>query len=396
MNVKINDCARRAAMAATGSLACVAMLLAGCSKNGAAQARPDRPQAYVTVDTVQVRDVPVEINGFGTVEPLATISVKNQIGGILTGVTFREGQLVEANSLLFTIDTRPYEAALTKAEANLARDQVQLVNSSREAKRFADLFQKKAATEDEFDQAKASADSLAAAVRADQAAVVQAQVDLSYCRIYSPVEGVAGKLLINRGNVVKSYDAALVTINQVKPTYVTFTVPQQYLAKIREFQAAAPLEVDAMLPGVEQVEKGVLTFIDNSVDVATGTIRLKATFANEHQRLWPGQYVDAVMRLTKIKDAKMAPTQAIQTGQAGPYVFVLDANNVASMQPIKAGDTYGDFTVITEGLAGGETVVTDGQLRLAPGIKATIKTAASPSPAVKPAASQPSTGAARP
>lgn len=412
--MKIKMYAPLMAMVAAGIVAAAVLaMMAGCSKNGAGQARTEMPPAYVTVAKVQVRDVPVEINSFGTAEPFATIAVKNQIGGILTGAHFDEGQFVEANALLFTIDPRPYEAALAKAQASLSRDQVQLENASREAKRFADLIQKKAATEDEYDTAKSVADSLAAAVRGDEAAVVQAQVDLSYCKIYSPVEGVTGKLLINRGNVVKSYDASLVTINQVKPTYVTFTVPQQHLSELRKYQAAGPLEVDATLPGSGQVEKGTLTFIDNSVDVTTGTIRLKATFANEHQRLWPGQYVDTVMRLTKIAGAKMVPTQAIQTGQQGQYVFVLDGNNVASMQPIQTGDTYGNETVITQGLAGGETVVIDGQLRLAPGIKATIKNAASgpagnaparaagsegvlPSPAASPAAvSQPMTGAQR-
>ncbi len=356
-------------------LAILCLLPLGCSK-GNSQAKPSQPAAYVTVATVEVRDVPVELASFGTVEAFNTISVKNQIGGILTGVHFKEGELVEANAPLFTIDPRPYEAALERAQSTLDRDQVQLGSASREAKRYADLLQRGAATEEEYDRAKATADALAASVRGDQAAMVSARLDLDYCRIRSPVKGIAGKILIDRGNVVKSYDLALVTINQVQPINVTFTVPQQHLAELRRYHAQRPLEVEATIPGDSDPQRGTLTFIDNAVDVATGTIRLRATFANEDMHLWPGQYVDVTVRLTTQKDAVLVPTQAIQTGQDGPFVFVLDANSVASMHRVKAGSTVGDQTVVTDGLAAGQTIVTDGQLRLAPGVKAIVKSAA--------------------
>jgi len=221
---------------------------------------------------------------------------------------------------------------------------------------------------------RTNADALAASARADKAAIDKARIDLSYCSIQSPIDGRTGALLVHPGNLVKDNDAALVVLNQVHPIYVTFSVPEQHLADIKRYQAAVPLRVEAIIPNQEQnPAKGELTFIDNAVDSTTGTIKLKATFANPDNWLWPGQFVNVALTLTTQANAVVAPSQAVETGQAGQYVFVVKPDRTVEYRPVVVASAIGNETVIQKGLAAGETLVTDGQLRQVPGMKVVAK-----------------------
>jgi multidrug efflux system membrane fusion protein len=348
-----------------------------CSQNGA---RGDVEQPFVsmavpvTVATVGLKTVPVELRGIGNVEAYSTVSVKSQVEGQLERVYFREGQDVKKGDLLFTIDSRPFEAALRQAEANLARDQAQEKNARAQADRSAKLFESGIISNDQFDQVRTNFDALQAAVRADQAAVENSRIQLGYCSIRSPIEGRTGNLMVHEGNVVKANDTALVVINQISPLYVDFSVPEQFLPEIKKYQARGKLKVEAIVPHEEaRPEQGVLTFVNNTVDSATGTILLKGTFPNLEKRLWPGQFVNVVLALTAMHDAVAVPSQAVQTGQQGQYAFVVKPDLTVDLRPVATGETIGGETVIEKGLQPGEKVVTDGQLLLRPGAKVEVK-----------------------
>ena len=347
---------------------------AAAQKNG----KPSREAglAPVTVATAEQKTMPVELPAFGNVEPLATVAIKAQITGLLSKIHVTEGQDVKAGDLLFTIDPRPQEAGLKQAEANLARDRAQLQNAAKEAARQKELWQKGLAAEDAWDTARTAAEALAATVRAEEAAVTNALLQLEYCFIRAPISGRTGDLLVRAGNLVKANDVNLLTIHQIHPILVRFSVPQQELPRIREQQAAGPLTVTAALSGDErEPEKGVLTFIDNEVDRTTGTLMLKGTFPNEDQRLWPGQFVNVVLTVAQQPQALVVPARAIQTGQQGAYVFTVKTNGTAELRPVRIDRTLGVQAIIARGLQPGEQVVTDGQLRLAPGTRVTIKPA---------------------
>jgi len=349
-------------------------LLAGCS-GGRPEPGALMPSAVpVTVATVVQKTIPVEVRAIGNVEAYSTVSVKAQVAGEVERVFFKEGQDVKSGDLLFTLDPRPYQATLQQLEANLARDQAQLENARAQAERYTKLFEAGIVSKEQYDQFQSGADALAASVRADKAAIERAKVDLDYCSIRSPIGGRTGGLLVHPGNVVKANETNLVVINQIRPIYVAFSVPEQFLADIRRYMAVGPLKVEAIIPNDEaRPTQGVLTFVDNAVDSTTGTVKLKATFDNPDQRLWPGQFVNVVLRLTSRPNAAVVPSQAVQTGQAGPYVFVINSGLIAEARPVVAGSTVGKETVIEKGLEPGETVVTDGQLRLAPGSKVELK-----------------------
>src|SRR5438552_4685908 len=285
------------------------------------KAAPSRNVAVpVLAATVEQKDVPLQVKAIGAVEAYSNVSVKTQVTGELTGVHFKEGQDVSKGQLLFTLDKRPFEAALKQAQGMLAKDQAQSANARAQAKRYESLNKAGVVSKEEYEQMQSNADALDAAVLADQAAVENARIQLVYCTIYSPIDGRTGPLLIHQGNMIKANDTPfLVSINQVQPIYATFTVPEQNLADIKRFSSQGKLRVQALIPNdTRSPENGWLSFIDNTADQATGTIRLKGEFANTDRRLWPGQFVDVVLTLTQQPKAIVVPSQAIKNGQQGP------------------------------------------------------------------------------
>ncbi|HZE88311.1 MAG TPA: efflux RND transporter periplasmic adaptor subunit [Verrucomicrobiae bacterium] len=347
--------------------------LAACSAPAAPAAMPDA--VPVLAGSVVRKDVPVEIREIGTVQAYATVGIRAQVSGLLTRVHFREGEDVKAGDLLFALDPRPYETALASARAALDRDTALRDNSRQEEERYAGLAKKEYVNQDEYDRIRAAAAALAATVAADEAAVKKATLDLEYCTIRAPIAGRTGQLMVNGGNVIKANsDDPLVVINQLEPIYVAFSVPEPSLSLVKERFAASPLPVTAApSPQGRAPIPGRLTFLDNAVDRSTGTFRLKATFENRDRALWPGQYVDVSLAVATQPGALVIPTQAIQTGQQGPYVFVVKGDATVELRTVGRGAAVGAETIVTKGLSEGETVVTDGQLRLVPGSRVKVQ-----------------------
>jgi multidrug efflux system membrane fusion protein len=354
------------------SLALAALVAAGCSDSTALRAPEAAP---VRVAPAVEKTVPVEIQAIGNVEPMTTVSVRPQIEGILASVHFEEGKEVAPGDLLFTIDPRPFEAALHQAEAALAQDAAQARFDAAQADRFAELLKKGVASKEQYEQARSSADARQAAVNADRASVEKARLELGYTEIRSPLQGRTGSLAVHPGDAVKAHETLLVVINQIAPIYVSFAVPEQELPQIRArmAQGSVPVLARARGEGTEAGEAatGVLSFVDNAVDRTTGTIRLKATFDNADARLWPGEFVNTVVRVGEQPRAIVVPMQAVQPGQQGPFVFVVEGD-AAVVRPVKVGASQGGESVIESGVAAGDAVVVDGQLRLAPGAKVRI------------------------
>ncbi|MBI4848672.1 MAG: efflux RND transporter periplasmic adaptor subunit [Nitrospirae bacterium] len=352
---------------------CSLLLLSACSNDKAKQPLK-MPPVPVTVGTVIQKPVPVQLRAIGNVEAYSTVGIKAQVGGTLMRVHFKEGQDVNKGDLLFTIDPRFYEAMLKQSEANLARDSAQLEHARVEVRRYEDLVKKGYVAQEQYDQIRTNFAALEATVNADKAAVENAQLLLKYCYIYSPVTGRTGGLISYEGNLIKANaDTSMVVINQVQPIYVTFSVPEHDLAEIKKYMAMDKIKVQAVInnDAANPVE-GVVTFVDNTVDTATGTIKLKATFDNREKRLWPGLFVNITMVLTTLPNAIVVPSQAVQTGQQGQFVFIVK-EGAAELRPVETGIIHDDMTVIEKGLAPGEQVVTDGQIRLMPGAKVEIK-----------------------
>jgi multidrug efflux system membrane fusion protein len=408
----------------------ISILLLSCSS----QKKEDIPISIpVSVVPVVQKTVPLQLRAIGNVQAYSTVSVKSRIAGQLIRVYFKEGQDVKTGELLFTIDPRPFEAALKQAEANLERDAAQVKqaeadleknialvgqaesnlekdiaqakNAEVEAKRYEFLIEKKVVAKQQYDQFRTNAEALDASVRADKAslesakaavreshaavenaratvradrAVVEnARIQLGYCSIRSPVAGRTGSLIVQEGNMIKENDIAMVVINQITPIYVALSVPEQYLAEIKKYMARGKLKVEAVIPNDDaRPENGIISFINNTIDTATGTIRLKGTFANKEKRLWPGQFVRVVLTLAEEPNAIVVPSQAIQTGQEGQYVFVVKPDLTVESRPVVLGLILNNETVIQKGLNPGENVVTDGQLHLYPGAKVEIRTSA--------------------
>ncbi|MCL5966530.1 MAG: efflux RND transporter periplasmic adaptor subunit [Deltaproteobacteria bacterium] len=359
------------------SAACLmsALLVAGCSSGGSKGTPREAPPAVpVAMAVAEKKSVPIQVRAIGTVEAYSTVSVKTLVGGQLVKVGFVEGQDVRKGDLLFEIDPRPYEAALRSAEAALAKDSALKENAEKEVRRYSFLIEKDLVPKQQYDQVASNAAALGAVVKADEAAIENARLQLAYCFIHSPIDGRTGSLLVQQGNVVKGNETVLVTINRIVPIRVSFSVPEQHLSVIRKYQAAGTLRVEAFPQDVQKAPaRGSLTFIGNAVDTATGTIPLKGTFPNGDRRLWPGQFVNVVLTLTTQPDAVVVPSQAVQTGQAGQYLFVVKPDLTVESRPVAAGQTLDGGTVIEKGLQAGETVVTDGQLRLVPGAKVEAK-----------------------
>jgi len=333
------------------------------------------PPVPVSIGMVTQKDVPLQVLVIGTVEPSSTVAVKAQIGGTLTRVHFTEGQDVKKGDLLFTIDPRPYEAALRQAEANFARDRAQFENARAEELRYRELVKKGYVSQTQYDQVRTNALALESVAEASKAMVENAHLQLSYCTIRSPFTGRTGSLSVYEGNLIKANaDTAMVTINQIQPINVSFAVPEKSLPEIKKYMAGGTLKVEAMLSKDDKNPlQGKLAFIDNAVDTATGTIRLKGSFLNSDRKLWPGEFVNVVLTLTTQKDAVLVPNSAVQTGQNSQFVFVVKQDSTVDVRPVVVSRTFGEETVIEKGLVPSEKVVTDGQLRLAPGARVEIK-----------------------
>jgi multidrug efflux system membrane fusion protein len=329
----------------------------------------------VTVATVVQKSMPIEIRVIGSVEAYSVVSVHAQITGQLTGVNFKEGDDVKKDQLLFALDRRPLEAALMAAQANLQRDIAQAANAKVVAQRYTDLAKSGIATTEQLETSRTSAAALDATVEADKAAVENAKVQLQYATIASPIDGRTGALMVHEGNLVRAADLApLVVINQVAPIYVSFAIPESRLPELKRFLAQGMLQVEAKPPNDEGPSShGHITFVDNSVDQTTGTIRIKATFTNEDHRLWPGSFVNVVVALTKDPTAVVVPTAAVQVGQQGQYAYVVKGDHAVEYRAVVVERTAGLETVIKSGLKPAETVVTDGQLRIVAGSHVSIK-----------------------
>jgi len=405
------------------------IILISCTTESKVQEKRP-PGAPVSVATVIQKDVPVQLRVIGRVEAYSAVSIRALVEGELWKVYFKEGQDVQKDNLLLSIDPRPFEAALRQAEANLERDQAlvqqaganltrdlaqitqaeanlaknlaQAKNAEEQAKRYVFLVEKGYVAKEQYEQVRTNSESLAATVQADRAAIENAQaalradkaalenvravvrgsraavetaqIQLGYCSIRAPISGRTGSLLVQQGNIIKASDVPIVVINQISPIYVTFSLPEQNLPEIKKHMAAGDVKVEAVIPGDEKPpEPGILTFIDNAVDTATGTIKLKGTFENQAKRLWPGQFVNVVLTLTIWPNAILVPSQAIQTGQEGLYVFVVKPDLTVESRPVAVDRSLDGLTVVTKGLQPGETVVTNGQLRLVTGGKVEIK-----------------------
>jgi multidrug efflux system membrane fusion protein len=329
----------------------------------------------VTVATVVQKSMPIEIRVIGSVEAYSVVSVHAQVTGQLTAVNFKEGDDIAKDQVLFTLDRRPLEATLMQAQANLQRDIAQAANAKVVAQRYADLAGRGIATTEQLETSRASAAALEATVEADRAAVESAKVQLQYATIASPIAGRTGALMVHEGNLVRAADQApLVVINQVAPIYVSFAIPESRLSELKRFLALGTLQVEAKPPNDENPSShGHITFVDNNVDQTTGTIRIKATFTNEDRRLWPGQFVNVIVALTKDPTAVVVPTAAVQVGQQGQYAYVVKADKAVEYRPVVVERTAGLETIIKSGLKPAETVVTDGHLRIVQGSHVTIK-----------------------
>lgn len=334
----------------------------------ARKARKGPPAVTVTVAAVAEETVPVRLRAIGNVEPYLTVAVRARVDGQIVAVNFREGQEVKQGDVLFRIDPRPYEAALRQAEANALRDRAAREQARSQERRYQELLAKNFVSKEAYAQIRTNAETAEATAKATQAGLENARLNLEYCTIHSPLDGFVGKVLLQAGNLVKANDVnPLVVINQVKPIYVTFSVPEQYLSEIRKRSAEAPLQAEVVpTDPLAPRATGRLAFIDNAVDPTTGTIRLRAQFDNQDARLWPGQFVNLSLQLYEQADAIVIPAQAVQNGPDGQYVYVVGDEMLAQMRPIKVQRTDAERAIVAEGLKKGERVVTRGQLRLGP------------------------------
>jgi membrane fusion protein, multidrug efflux system len=408
--VELKTLSKRACTLVFGALLLVTTIAgAGCSGSAATpggggrggRGRGDFGSVPVVVAKVTERDVPVDIAAIGNVEAYTTISVRSQVTGQLESAHFSEGAFVKKGQLLFTIDKRPFEAALQQAKANLTRDQALLNQAEAQltrdganaeysqltAERQSQLAGRGIVSKDVYEQARAAAEATAASVKADRAAVESAraqlesqkaavdnaEVQLGYTTIESPIDGRSGNLTVKTGNLVSANTTELMTIAQVEPIYVTFSVPALQLATIRARMGKdkIPVTVTPQDGSAAPVE-GELAFIDNAVDASTDTIKLKARFKNDDHRLWPGQFARVSIRVTTLAHAIVVPSQAVQTGQDGQFVFVLKPDSTVDQQPVVVSQRVGDDVVVEKGLQSGQTVVTEGQLRLEAGSRVQV------------------------
>jgi len=355
-------------------LAAVGFVAFQANRGSRADTQKGPPAVPVSTVAVALKSVPVRIQAIGNVEPYTTVAVKARVDGQIVSVHFKEGDEVRQGAVLFEIDPRPFAAALKQAQANLLKDKALLDRANEQEKRYKDLLAKNFISADAYEQVRTNAQTAAATVAGDEAAIESAKLSLDYCTIRSPVTGYAGRIQIQQGNLVKANDTnPLVTINQIVPVYTSFSVPEQNIADIRKYQADGELKVQANFTnGAHAPIAGKLSFLDNSADMTTGTIKLKAEFPNTDKALWPGQFVNVVLTLYEQKDAVVTPSAAVQNGPNGQYVFVIKPDLTAELRNIKITRAEGDDTVVASGLQPGDQVVTVGQVRLAPGTKVSV------------------------
>jgi len=382
--------------AAAAAFLLAALTLAACSRSDAPAAqKPETPGVPVTTASAMAKTMPVRVRAVGNVEPYVTVSVKARVDGQVTAVHFHEGDEVRQGQDLFELDSRPFQAALHQAQANLARDKALLANARTEEARDKDVLAKGYITQQVYDQARTNAETAAAAVQADEAAIENARLQVEYCRIRSPITGYAGHIMIQQGNLVKANDTnPLVVLNQVVPVLVSFAVPEQFLDEIRARQRTEPLKVEALSQDARAVvATGEVSFVDNTADTSTGTIRLRARFGNRDKALWPGQFANVTLTLREQDDAIVVPSSAVQNGPNGQYVFRVKPDKRVEQRAVKVDRSQGDETVVAEGLAAGDEVVTTGQLRLTQGVKIaeTAPAAMAPAHEMAPTSSQDTT-----
>ncbi len=365
-------------------MAVLALCSAGCSKRPQAQGAPGgrgggrgggAAPVPVRLATAEQKTTNIEVASFGTVEPYANVDIRARVSGLLTGVHFTEGQMVKKGDKLLSIDPCQPEVALKAAQASRQGHAAQLENAKKEAARQTELLQKGYAAQDVYDQSLTEVETLKAALSADDAAIANAALQLSYCTITSPIDGRTGSLHVHQGNLIRANDVSIVTIMQTDPIYVSFRVPESYLPAIRKGMAAGSLDVGVTLPDVNEPPlHGVLTLIENTVDVGSRMIYLRATFSNKDQQLWPGQYVDVVLTIAKEPNSVIVPSAAVQAGQNGQFIYVVKADSTVEARPVTVKRST-DAEAVVEGVQGGEVVVTDGQLRLVPGARVQAKEA---------------------
>jgi multidrug efflux system membrane fusion protein len=381
MKLSLFACARKRpfSIALTGAAACLLVFqLAACSeKQPTAAAKKKGGEGAVPVLTAPVvaKTVPVRIQAIGNVEPYATVGIKSRVDGQIVKVPFADGDEVREGQVLFQLDQRPFQAALQQAQANVERDKAQLERARTQRDRYKDLLQKNFVSPDAYAQFVTNAETAAATVAGSQAAVETSRLQLEYATIRAPISGRSGKIAIQAGNVIKANDTGpLVVLNQVAPVYLNFAVPEQYLGPIRKYMAEGKLGVEASLPSsATAVASGEVAFVENTIDAATGTVKVRAVFPNKDRALWPGQFVIASVTLRELHDAIVVPSQAVQTGPKGTFVFVVKPDMTAELRVVVVERTDEGFSVIAKGLAAGERVVSTGQSRLIPGIKVSPK-----------------------
>jgi multidrug efflux system membrane fusion protein len=355
-------------------------------------ARPAAPAQLVVADVATQSPTPILVSAIGTVQSIATVMIKSRMDGEIAKVHFEEGQEVKEGDVLFTLDDRAVRAQVQQAEATLERDRAQLERNRLEVTRQTELKSRGVASAQKLEDVTTSVAVAEATVRASEATVENARVNLNYTTIRAPITGRTGSVALKRGNVVKAMDTAasvvpLVTITQLRPIYVAFTAPEWYLADLRTAMTKGSVAAVVTVPGQPNAPvTGTLTFIDNQVDATTGTISLKARFANDDDRLWPGQFVNVTLTLGLQENAVVVPSAAIQVGPNGPYVFVIRQDSTVELRLVKPDRVVGDKTVVTDGMAAGERVVVDGQLRLGNGTRVTVQAPAAPKPQPTPIA----------
>ena len=356
------------------TLGAMLLLHSACSENQKSNKKGEgRKQMAppVSIGMSAHKDIPVEIQAVGHVEPSATVGIRSQVTGTLNTIHFHEGSEVKAGDLLFSIDPTPFANRLSQAEAALAKTRADLANARTLQDRYSQAVKKGYVAAEQADQAATKVAMLIAAIQADEAAAANARLELAYCQIRSPLTGYTGQILTDAGNQIKANaDSPMVTINQIEPVFISFAVPDKTLGTIRKQVQAGPLKVLATPPGgTGETVSGELSFIDNAVDQTTGTIRLKSTFANRKKSLWPGQTVDIGLQLATRMNAVVIPSRALQNGQNGPYVYTVKEDLTVEYREVSAGPITGDETVIESGVQAGEKLVTDGMMQLADGMK---------------------------
>jgi len=354
--------------------------LLGPARSQTGAARPQGP-VPVRVAKVAVKPTPVEFDTIGTVQTIASVAVKSRLDGFIDKVLVQDGQFVKAGDVMFQLDSRAAQAQVDQATATLARDQAQLANAERDVGRYKSLVSKDFVSRQQYDTSTTTATALQATVQADQAQLANAKILLSYYTIVAPFDGRVGMIAIKRGNSIKANDVPLATVNQIQPIYVSFALPQHDLPELRTAMAEGPVMVHVLAQGDkgEPVE-GKVAFFDNAIDTTSGTIGVRASFANEHQRLWPGQFVNVSVLVRMDPDALVVPPTAVQVGQQGSYVFVVKSDNKAETRVVTVDRTVAGQAVISKGLTAGETVVIDGQLRLTEGTPVRILPEGAPKP----------------